>query len=112
MKFQQEAIRSGGDVELGLGGCPAHHQSYGGPGLPYFVPPPPPLLTAGDAKSLHLLEKRHYRAVRMAQRERNLKLTAYGCVVFIAVVLLLAIALGIMIFLRAHPELWQPTNEQ
>merc|ERR1712029_610012 len=108
----QEAIRSG-DVELGLGGCPAHgHQSsFGGPGVPYFVPPPPPGMmhaAAGDAKSLRLLEKRHHRAVRMAQRERNLKLTAYGCVVFIAVVLLLAIALGIMIFLRAHPELWEP----
>ena len=41
----------------------------------------------------------------MAARERRLKLTAYGCVVFIAVILLLAVALATMIFFRAHPNL-------
>ena len=107
--FQHAEALQNVDVELGLSGCPVGHHPGAAldPALvgggPYFLPP---AHLVPDPKSLHRMEKAHLRFVRMAEAERRLKLTAYGCVVFIAVILILAVALGALIFLRAHPELW------
>jgi len=57
------------------------------------------------------VEKRQLKIVRMAVRERRLKLTAYVCVVFIAIVLLLAIALGAAIFFRTNPHYFTDAKE-